>query len=190
MTGIGNELLVVARLNPVPPEAVRGERTTARAQALRDEILRTPLRTPDTWRAPLRWTRLVIALGVVAVLGAGAAIGSRLLSERDAERFLPQGSTVFIGADPRCRAVEPGVVYRCRLSRTPSGMSVTGPDGRPAFTGARFATVDDESKINGGCVALNNPGTEWTCYFGERAVAENILDEEVLGQKSTGPAAG
>lgn len=191
MSRLVRELEEVTRVNPVPAEAVTGEHTSARARALRAEILQSSSPAVGV-QPPRRWPRFALAFAAIAiVVGAGTvAVASRLLSEGDVERFLPQGATVFVGAEPRCHAVEPGIAYRCRLARTPLTMSVTGPDGRPAFMGAKFGTVDDASRVNGGCIALNDPGTEWACYIGERAVAEGILDGGVLGQKQTGPAAG
>lgn len=190
MTKLAMELQEVARINPVPAEAVAGESTSARARALCDEVVRSSPPSLDVERARRVWPRLAMAVAAIAVVGAGTAVASRLFSARDVERYLPQGSTVFIGAEPRCHAVEAGVAFRCELSRTPSTMSVTGADGRPAFKGAKFGTVDDENRVNGGCIALNEPGTLWACYLGERAVAEDILDEGVLGQKQAEPAAG
>jgi hypothetical protein len=189
VTRLIRELEEVSRVNPVPPNAVAGERTSGHARALCDEIVRS---SPAVDALPTRrvWRRFAIVFAAIAILGAGTAVASRLLSERDVERFLPQGALVFVGTDPRCRAVEPGIAYRCQLARTPRTMSVTGADGRPAFKGSKFGTVDDEDRVNGGCIALNDPGTEWACFLGERAVAENILDAGVLGQKQTGPAGG
>jgi len=69
-------------------------------------------------------------------------------------------------------------------------MTVTDADGRPAFKGAKFGTVDDDRRVNGGCISLNTAGTEWACYIGQRAVSEGILDPGVLGQKQEGPAGG
>jgi hypothetical protein len=77
-----------------------------------------------------------------------------------------------------------------RLARAPRAMTVTQPEGRSAFKGAKFATVGDDRRVNGGCVGLNNAGTEWACYVGQRAVAEGILDRGVLGQTQAGPAGG
>lgn len=189
MTRLVNELDEVTRVNPVSAEAVAGERASARARAVRNEITRSSL-SPTAARRPRKVvSRLALAVVAITIVGAGTAVAARLLSDRDVERYLPQGSTVFIGTEPRCSAIEPGIAYRC-LTRAPSQMSVTGPDGRPAFEGSKFATVDDEKRVNGGCIALNDPGTEWACYVGERAVAEDILDEGVLGQKQAEPAAG
>lgn len=189
MTRLVDELDEVARVNPVPAEAVAGERASERARTARDQITRSPLSLTAARRPRKVASRFALAVVAIGITGAGTAVAAHLFSERDVERYLPQGSTVFIGTEPRCSVIEPGIAYRC-LTRTPSRMSVEGPDGRPAFEGAKFATVDDGKRVNGGCIALNDPGTEWACYVGERAVAEGILDEGVLGQKQAEPAAG
>jgi hypothetical protein len=190
MSGLASDLLAVAAVNPVPRSAVIGEAASARANALREQLNALP----DTTAAPprLRLSRhaAAVAVAVMAILVVGTAIGARLLTTADVERYLPQGSAAFVGTDPRCTALEDGIAYQCRLARTPTRMSVTSSDGRPAFKGAKFATVNDESRVNGGCVGLNNDGTTWVCYLGERAVAEGILDQGVLGQTQAGPAGG
>lgn len=182
---LSNELVRVAAVNPVPREVVTGERFSARARELRERL-------PGSVLAARRLSRLRIAVvaAVLAVATVGTALGARLLTESDVERYLPQGSVVFIGTDPQCTAVDEGTVYRCRLVRTPSRMTVTGENGEPAFRGTKFGTVDDDDRVNGGCVALNQPGTDWLCYLGERAVAEDVIDAGVLGRKQAGPAAG
>lgn len=189
MKQLDKELLDVARLNPVPPESVSGEGSSDRARALRDQLIGSDPDELDR-RSRRVGVRLAVAVIAVAFVGAGTAVAARLFTEQDVERYLPQGSTVFANTQPRCAAVEDGLSYRCRLARAPSAMSVTGPDGLPAFKGAKFATVDDESRVNGGCIALNNAGTDWACYVGARAVDAGILSDDVLGQKQADPAAG
>ncbi|MGH7541783.1 MAG: hypothetical protein ACRELC_12360 [Gemmatimonadota bacterium] len=188
MSSLPSDLLEVARLNPVPRDAVAGARHTATAQELRDRIVSNAV-VPHATRWGARRVLALVAV-VVAVAAAGTAIASRLVTESDVERFLPQGSAVFVGTDPQCVAIDPGVAYRCRLARPPATVAVTGSDGRPAYKGAKFGTVDDESRVNGGCVAVNHPGTLWDCYLGERAVAEDILSPGVLGEKQAGPGHG
>jgi hypothetical protein len=189
MTRLPADLVAVAAVNPVPYREVAGQRASAKARELRARLLNS---TADDARRIRRPSRRFVALGlaVLAAVTVGTAIAARLMTAGEVERFLPQGSLVFAGAQPHCTAVEAGVEYRCRLARTPTGMTVTGADGRPAFKGAKFGTLGDDGRINGGCVALDNPGTEWACYVGERAVAQGILDEGVLGQKQSGPTGG
>lgn len=190
MSVLPSDLLEVASVNPVPRDAVAGEGASTRANELRERL--TGFAHTEESKDARRPSRrgLALAVAVLAAVIVGAAIGARLLTTGEVERFLPQGSIVFSGTHPQCTATEDGVAYRCQLAQAPTGMTVTGADGRPAFKGSKFATVDDESRVNGGCVGLNNAGTEWACYIGERAVAEDILDQGVLGQKQAGPAGG
>lgn len=190
MSGLPSDLLAVAGVNPVRGDAVAGERASARARELRERLLGSALIEESKGaRRPSR-RAIALAAAVLAAAAVGTAIGARLLTEAEVERSLPQGSLVFSGTEPRCTAIEEGIAYRCRLARAPARMTVTGADGRPAFKGSKFGTVDDDSRVNGGCLALNNAGTEWACYIGARAVEEGILDQGVLGQKQAGPAGG
>lgn len=188
MSSLPSDLLEIARLNPVPRDAVAGARQTATTQELRDRIVSEAVVPHATRWGP--WRVLAFVAVFVAVAAAGAAVAARLVTESDVERFLPQGAAVFAGTDPQCVAIDPGVAYRCRLSRPPATVAVTGSDGQPAYKGAKFGTVDDESRVNGGCIALNDAGTDWACYLGQHAVARGILDPEVLGQEQSGPAHG
>lgn len=190
MRGLPSDLHAVAAANPVPRSAVVGEVASARANALREQLRCLPdVDAERSWRRLPR-RGVAIAVAVIATLLVGTAFGARLLTTGEVERYLPQGSLAFEGTQPRCSAVEDGIAYQCRLARAPTRMTVTSPDGSPAFKGAKFATVDDESRVNGGCVGLNGAGTAWACYIGERAVAEGILDKGVLGQRQAGPAGG
>jgi hypothetical protein len=187
MSTLPSDLRQVASANPVGHDAVLGELASARARELRERILALPQR-PRLVR-PRRQYALVLAV-LLVVASVGTAIAARLVSEGDVERFLPQGSAAFVGTDPRCTAIVDGVSFRCRLAHTPTAMSVIGADGKPAYKGAKFGTVDDESRVNGGCIALNDAGTDWACYLGEHAVRQGILDPEVLGQERSGPSHG
>lgn len=187
MKALPPDLADVARLNPVPLDSLAGAHESDHAKALLKQILADP---PPQVRARRRGRRIVLAVAALVVLCAGTGVAARMLTQHDVERFLPQGSTVFIGTNPTCVAVTPGIEYRCRLATAPTHMDVTGPEGQPAFKGAKFGTVDDDHRVNGGCLALNDAGTSWACYLGARAVQEHILDEGVLGQRVTGPAAG
>jgi hypothetical protein len=187
MSTRSSDLRRVASVNPVPREAVAGELASARAQELRERIVAVPQR-PRPMRLRPRHALVLVVLVVAATFGT--AIAARLVTEGDVERFLPQGAAVFAGTNPSCTAITAGVSYRCRLAHTPTAMSVIGADGKPAYKGAKFGTVDDESRVNGGCIALNEAGTDWACYLGEHAVRQGILDPEVLGQERSGPSHG
>jgi hypothetical protein len=189
MNRLPADLLRVAAANPVPASRAVGEQSSRRARELREQVVNSP--APMRRRAPLASRRLVaVAISLLAMAAVGTAIGARLFSRHDVERFLPQGSLAFSGTHPQCTVLEPDVAYRCHLATTPTRMTVTGPDGQPAFSGAKFGTVSDDGRVNGGCIGLNQAGTEWACYLGERAVAEGIIDADVLGQKQAGPAGG
>jgi len=190
MNRVPHDLLTVAAVNPVPYDTVAGARTSMRARELRQRLVSSTIAYET--RRLRRPSRRVLAFTLAALVAvvAGTAIGARLLTGEEVERFLPQGSLAFSGTQPQCTVVEAGVAYRCHLAHTPTRTTVTGADGRPAFKGAKFGTVDDDSRVNGGCIGLNDAGTEWACYMGERAVAEGILDKGVLGQRQAGPAGG
>jgi hypothetical protein len=147
-------------------------------------------------------------LGVaLAATGVAAAVGG--LSTDEVERGMPGGSWIFIGTDPTC-TTSADAVYDCTLANPPrpeltdvsyrridtrrDGSWVVSPAESPhlidgEYNGRLELVVDDHSRVAGGCVGQDDGGMHWTCYVGERAVAEGIVTAELLGQPS-GPGLG
>jgi hypothetical protein len=51
-------------------------------------------------------------------------------------------------------------------------------------------TVDATKHVDGGCRALNAPGTIWECYIGEAAVKQSIVSQGFLGADAPAPGVG
>jgi hypothetical protein len=131
-----------------------------------------------------RRTGLALAVAAVAVPGAAVA-ATQLLSADDVARSMPAGTRMLIGTDPTCTVVRDQVEYRCTLARTPRGEIAPG-----RLKGTVEPTVDDQHVVNGGCRALDADGRTWSCYLGQEAVRQKIVDAGFLGQKSLGPGVG
>jgi hypothetical protein len=58
------------------------------------------------------------------------------------------------------------------------------------WTGTVEPTVDASLHVNGGCRAENAAGTDWECYIGAAAVAQNIISQGFLGQYAPVPGVG
>jgi len=180
------ELTLVAQENPVPAEAVASLAQSPSAQALCRSIVvsRAPARRPFPRRT------LILVAAVLVVCG-GTAVGAKIaLTGSEVQQFLPRGHAVFAGTDPTCVAVRQNVEYDCTLAHTPTRMTVTGADGRPAFKGAVVQIVDDRNHVAGGCRARTDDGMHWSCYLGEEAVKQQILDRSLLGITQLAPGHG
>ena len=77
---------------------------------------------------------------------------------------------------------------------SPTGATATGDGGASSpvndWTGTVEPTVDATKHVNGGCRAQNAAGTDWECYLGEAAVAQNIISQGFLGQYAPVPGVG
>ncbi len=167
------------------------ERTPELAQIgaeLEHSIARELATSPaiPTQAAPRRrrlWSRTAVATmvvgGVVAVGGTAAAI---YLTAPEVARGIPGGAVIFEGTDPSC-TTQDSVVFDCTLSRPPAN------DGDPTFDGRKELFVDRHSRVAGGCVGQDAAGMHWTCYAGERAVEEDVIGPQLLGER-TGPTRG
>jgi hypothetical protein len=58
------------------------------------------------------------------------------------------------------------------------------------FTGSKELFADDQSNVGGGCIGQDAAGLTWVCYAGQRAVAEEILSQDLLGQHLESPGVG
>jgi hypothetical protein len=180
------ELALVAQENPVHAEAVAGLARSPQAQALCASIVASD--RPALRRPPRR--ALVLVAAVLVVCG-GTAVGAVIaLTGSEVQEFLPRGHAVFTGTDPTCVAVRENVEYDCTLAHSPTGMTITGSDGLPAFKGTVVQIVDGQNHIAGGCRARTDDGMHWRCYLGDEAVKQQILDKSLLGATQVGPAHG
>ena len=71
-----------------------------------------------------------------------------------------------------------------------SATGATGASTNDDWTATVEPTVDATKHVNGGCRAQNAAGTEWECYIGEAAVAQNIISQGFLGQYAPVPGVG
>lgn len=131
-------------------------------------------------------------IGAVAgtlLVGGGVAAAAGIFSSTpdEVERGIPGGSVIVTGTDPRCTTVD-GIIFDCMLAHVPTEDISLYADRD--FVGALYDTVDDQSITNGGCRAQDPEGLHWTCYVGERAVEENILDSGNLGEFEPFPGVG
>lgn len=141
----------------------------------------------------------VIAAGVV-LAGAGTAAAVALLTEKTVARGMPGGSAIFEGTDPSCTTTD-HVVFDCTLSRAPksdvlpNSVKQDKPKAVSASTATDFTNVkelfvDDQGNIAGGCNGVDAAGLHWVCYAGQRAVAEGIIVQALLGQHLDSPSHG
>ena len=179
------EIELVARLNPVPAEAVSGVASGPDAHALCRAIV-------ESGRPAQRFPRRTVVLAVAAlVVCGGTAVGAKIaLTGSEVQQFLPRGHAVFTGTDPTCVTVRENVEYDCALAHQPTGLTVSGQDGLPAFKGTVVQIVDDQNRVAGGCRARTNDGMHWSCYLGDEAVKQGILDRSLLGVTQLEPGHG
>ncbi len=184
----GNDLDLVRACNPISPRMVSTQVGSPEAQRLRSEIIRGYRTATSREPAPrlVRRARPMLLIGSALCLGVGAAVAATLaFNQDDVARYLPQGHSVFVGTSPVCETIRPMVEYRCTLSSRPVNPLVGGD-----YTNTVVQTVDDEKRINGGCRATSADGLAWTCFIGQEAVTEGILEESIVGAMQSGPAHG
>ena len=86
---------------------------------------------------------------------------------------LPAGGLIQ-GISPSCSTTD-SIVYDCTIPEYPA-------DGRtPDMTNFTTIIVDDTSHVSGGCRSTSVDATRFTCYVGQRAVDEQIVDAGFLG---------
>jgi hypothetical protein len=137
-----------------------------------------------TQRRPRR-RKLVLAVAVLALALPGLAIGAaKLISNDEVAASLPAGTKMLAGTDPRCTVVTEGIEYHCTLSKPIASPEVAD------LKGTVEPTVDATSHVNGGCRSLASDGLTWECYIGTKAVDEQIIGPDFLGEYSSGPGAG
>jgi hypothetical protein len=145
-----------------------------------------PAAEPRSWRRPalIAASLAIVAAGGVAVAalpGDHAAAPVQPASADTAPQPAPPttraavslpGGAVLQGFTPECTTTD-DIVFDCTLPSYPT----EGQD----VTGMVQAIVDETSHVSGGCRSVAADGTRWTCFIGERAVAEQIVDPGFLG---------
>ncbi len=87
---------------------------------------------------------------------------------------LPDGA-VLNGVAPDCASTTDPAVFECTIAAFPDPLD--GVD----YTGYTSVIVDDTSHVSGGCRATNPDATAYLCYIGTRAVDEQTVGENYLG---------
>lgn len=90
---------------------------------------------------------------------------------------LPAGAR-FQGIAPSCTTVD-SIVYECTIPAFPEEASYD-------MTGYTSVIVDDTSHVSGGCRATSPDATQLTCYVGQRAIEEQIVEAEYFGDWAPG----
>ncbi len=132
-----------------------------------------------------RRTRRIAVIGAIAVIGIGGAAAAAVstMSSDEVSHGLPGGSMIFQGTNPTCSSTD-GVVFDCTLASAPTQEVLND------YTNAAELFVDADLDIAGGCRGKSADGLQWTCYVGQRAVDEQILAADLLGQYSPSPGRG
>ncbi len=128
----------------------------------------------------------ITAVGVLGVSGAVAAATGLFTTHEEVERGMPNGAMIFQGTTPTCTEVEPGIVFDCTLPDGPDSSVEQYGD----YTNMAQALTDDTLHVSGGCRGQNADGTHWICYIGERAVEEQIIGPDFLGEYAPSPGVG
>jgi hypothetical protein len=74
--------------------------------------------------------------------------------------------------------------YHIRRTRKPDAAHVQD------FKGTFEPTVDATKHVNGGCRSLDSAGLHWECFLGRKAVDEQILSGDFLGEYAPDPGHG
>ena len=168
--------VVALRHIPVVPN------DTAQEASVLTEIQDTTTVTPIRRRRSRRVV-VIAGLATLAIGGAAAATAYRL-SDDEVSKGLPGGSAIFEGTNPSCTSHDDGIVFDCRLASAPTVEVLND------YTGAAELFVDANKNIAGGCRGITADGLQWTCYVGDRAVEEDILSADLLGEYAPEPGRG
>jgi hypothetical protein len=135
-------------------------------------------------RATRRPRRLAVALVALVITVPAVAYGAeRLIDSGTVAESMPAGAAIFEGRNPTCTVVIEAVEYRCTLDRPPA------PELQD-FKGTVEPTVDATKHVNGGCRSLDSAGLHWECFLGRKAVDEQIVSQDFLGEYAPGPGHG
>ncbi len=126
--------------------------------------------------------------GTTTIIDAGSApaLERKLLSLGRVRRWV-----VLAGRRSSVRAPALSGAGREGTSATASaGQGTAATSSATGWQGTVEPTVDATLHVNGGCRALTPAGTEWECYIGQAAVAQNIISAGFLGQYAPSPGVG
>jgi hypothetical protein len=164
--------------------------STDHTDVIEEDPMFTSDRAPDNQRQVQtqrnrRRTRRIVVIGSLAVLGVGGAAAAAVatMSSDEVSHGLPGGSMIFQGTNPSCSSSD-DVVFQCTLASAPTAEVLSD------YTNAAELFVDQDLNIAGGCRGQSADGLKWTCYLGQRAVDEQILSADLLGQYSPSPGRG
>jgi hypothetical protein len=104
-----------------------------------------------------------------------AATTSTVTSAPSAPPFLvplPAGATLQ-GLTPSCTTSD-SIEYHCTTDTFPEKVMID-------MTGYTTIVVDDTSHVSGGCRSITPDALEWTCYVGQRAVDQQLVGANYLG---------
>jgi hypothetical protein len=91
-----------------------------------------------------------------------------------AEVRLPlPGGALLQGVEPSCTTLD-SIVYDCTITAYPEPAEID-------MTGYAAIIVDDTSHVSGGCRARSADALQWMCYVGQRAVDEQIVGPNFIG---------
>jgi len=128
--------------------------------------------------------RLVVAIAALAILVPGVAIAAnQLTSTSDVAQSMPAGTLALAGTEPSCTIVTQDVEFHCTLARAPAHEIAD-------WKNTVEPTVDASKHVNGGCRSLASDGKEWECYLGQKAVDEQIIGPNFLGEFAPSPGVG
>ena len=120
-------------------------------------------------------TQATVDSGVAALPEATATSLAPSLPTTPAHVPLP-GGAVLNGIVPDCTATPDPDVFACTIPAFPE------PLGTVDYSGYVSHIVDDTSHVSGGCRATDPDATAYLCYIGSRAVDEQTIGENFLGE--------
>jgi hypothetical protein len=133
-------------------------------------------------RRPRRRLALIAVSAAILIPGVAFA-AEQLISNDEVAASMPAGTLALAGTEPACTVVKSDVEFHCVLAKAPA------PEVSD-WQGTVEPTVDATKHVNGGCRSLTSKGTEWECYIGQKAVEEQIVGSQFLGDYAPSPGSG
>ncbi|RZS86908.1 hypothetical protein EV189_2326 [Motilibacter rhizosphaerae] len=119
----------------------------------------------------------------VVVAGAGSAAAYALLGSGDVATGLPAANVWFAGVQPVCTSTGDST-FRCTVE---GGLRSTAVSD---WTGTIEPFTGKDERIAGGCRSQDAKGTVWVCYSGQKAVDEQLIGQDFLGEYAPEPGVG